>query len=405
MISNKMQRHRFILFSIQREGTVTVSFLAKYLGVSERTIRRDLNDLEGIGRVKCFYGGAEVIRDAEFKLFSGDETSPYKNMKINNNPLKKMDALMSEKNKKNGKVFVLGSFNTDLVYRIANLFTLGQTIQATNCYCLPGGKGSNQAIASVMAEAKTNFAVKLGDDEFAKRAMQFLKGVAFEQLITFEGKNCSTGSAVVMVSENEGDNAIVINPGANQLITDEDVISCYASISESDVFLTQMENNFSAIYMSLKLAKADGIQTILNPAPWKKDVEQLLQFVDYLTPNLTEAESIVGRKLQSTDEIIIAAEEIHNKGVKNVIITLGKEGCWYYNGMLHRHFSSFTAVNIDTSGAGDAFNGAFAARIAAGDNVETAIIYANAFASLAVEREGASNMPSHSAALQRITNS
>lgn len=377
--------------------------MSKFLNVTDRTVRRDLRELEKIGRVKCFHGGAELIENIAFKLYENNLTTLHSPMQIKTSYLEKVnDSMLFNNSDSKGKVFVLGSFNTDLVYRVNNFVTSGQTIQAINSYCLPGGKGSNQAIASVMAEASTSFAVKLGDDEFAKRAVQFLSGVMFEQLITFEGVDCATGSAVVMVSENEGDNAIVIYPGANQLITDEEIESCYASILDSNVFLTQMENNSSAIYMALVFAKTNSIQTILNPAPWRADVESLLQWADYLTPNLTEAEAILGKKLESTEEIRQAAEDIYKKGVKNVIITLGKEGCWYFNGVQHRYFPSFTAVNIDTSGAGDAFNGAFAARIAAGDNVETAIIYANAFASLAVEREGASNMPPHSTVLQRI---
>ncbi|MCE0826787.1 PfkB family carbohydrate kinase [Buttiauxella sp. A2-C2_NF] len=402
-ITYKIQRHKFIMSLILKEKNVQVSSLARYLGVTDRTIRRDLQELESIGRIKCFHGGAELVVNAEHEMYKKGNISLHRDMTLGLISSNIKGILMSElSNECNGKVFVLGSFNTDLVYRVDDFVKSGQTIQATKSYCLPGGKGSNQAVASVMAQAKTHFAVKLGDDEFAKKAIQFLKGIMFEQIINFEADNCPTGSAVVMVSENEGDNAIIIYPGANQMFSEQDIISCYGFISESDVFLTQMENNTSAISQALRFAHASDITTILNPAPWRADVSDLLQWVDILTPNLTEAESIIGGVISTKDDIKNAAENIYNKGVKNVIITLGKEGCWYFNGVNHRHFSAFSAVNIDTSGAGDAFNGAFAARVAKGDDIETAIIYANAFASLAVEREGAANMPPHDAVNKRL---
>lgn len=388
---------------IYKKKVVNVSNLAMHLGVGKRTIRRDLHELEITGRIKCFYGGAELVENAEYEIYKDRNISLHHDIQLNHIGQEIRDKLMSGSSSElNEKVFVLGSFNTDLVYRIDDFAQSGQTIQATKCVCLPGGKGSNQAVACVMAEAKTYFAVKLGDDEFSKKALQYFSGVMFAQLINFEEKYCSTGTAVVMVSENAGDNAIIIDPGANQKITTEEIISCYGYISNSKVFLTQMENNISAISHSLKFAHSSGVVTILNPAPWNKEVISLLQWVDFITPNVTEAESIIGSKIITSDDVKNAAEEIYNKGVRNVIITLGKEGCWYFNGSNHRHFPAFKSINIDTSGAGDAFNGALAARIANGDSIETSIVYANAFASLAVEREGAANMPSHELVIKKL---
>lgn len=402
-ITHKSQRHKFIVSLISKEKNVKTSSLSKYLGVTDRTIRRDLQELENTGKIKCFHGGARLTLNSERELYQKENVSLHRDMETRFANYNFGEVSMSNtQHEKNGKVFVLGSFNTDLVYRVDDFAKSGQTIQATKSYCLPGGKGSNQAVACVMAQAKTHFAVKLGDDEFAQKALQFFQGIIFEQLINFEAKDCATGSAVVMVSENEGDNAIIIYPGANQKFTEEDILSCYGFIGECDVFLTQMENNTPAIAQALRFANESNIKTILNPAPWRDDVLDLLQWVDILTPNLTEAEAIVGYDLKTKDEIKKAAEDIYIKNVKHVIITLGDKGCWYYNGITHQHYPAFSAVNIDTSGAGDAFNGAFAARVSKGDDIETAIIYANAFASLAVEREGAANMPSHDSVQIRL---
>ncbi|WP_448886200.1 PfkB family carbohydrate kinase [Citrobacter telavivensis] len=395
----KSQRHRYIMSEIQRHGRVSVSVLARTLNVVERTIRRDIAELESTGRVKPCYGGAILVNNPEGKLYYNSQVKLYQNMKIDS--LSNFANLNSGR-ESSGGVFIIGSFNTDLVYRIIDFPESGETISAINSCCLPGGKGSNQAIACMMAGARTHFTVKLGDDEFSEKARFFLRGLMLDKLTCFEEKNCATGSAIVMVSEAAGDNAIVINPGANQTISADEIASCYDAISKSDVFLTQMENNVDATELALKFAHACGLITILNPAPWRKEVSNLLHMATIITPNLTEASSIVGFTLDSNDDIRQAAEEIHAQGASNVLITLGKEGCWLFDGKKHRRFSAFPAINIDTAGAGDAFNGALAARLSKGECIESAIIYASAFASLAVEREGASNMPKHEQVLEKI---
>jgi ribokinase len=395
----KTQRHHYILAEAHTHTRVNVSQLARALNVAERTIRRDIHELAKTGRIKACYGGAVLVKNPERDLYDNSQVKLYKNMKTDNTTTNKTRI------KTNGKVFIIGSFNTDLVYRVNDFPHSGETIRSLNSCCLPGGKGSNQAIACSMAGARTHFTVKLGDDEFAQKARLFLSGQMFEQLTSFEQKDCLTGSAIVMVSEIAGDNAIVINPGANQTFSVDEIVSCYKAISNSDVFLTQLENNPDATELALKFAHACGLITILNPAPWREDVTKLLPYTTIITPNLTEASSIVGAALETEEDIRQAAEAIHAQGAQNVLITLGIEGCWLFDSKKHRHFNAFPAVNVDTSGAGDAFNGALAARLADGETIESAIIYASAFASMAVEREGASNMPEHTSVLTKIAGS
>lgn len=397
----KTHRHHYIMSEIQKYGRVSISALAKSLKVTERTVRRDINELANAKRITPCYGGAILVKNPEHGIYGNSQKFLYKNMKINEMISSHSKSIPYKE--RHGKVFIIGSFNTDLVYRVKDFPASGETIQAFNNCCLPGGKGSNQAIACSMTGARAHFTVKLGDDEFAQKAQLFLRGLLFEQLTCFEKENCPTGSAVVMVSEQAGDNAIVINPGANQTFTVEEIVSCYDSISKSDVFLTQMENNPDATELALKFAHSCGLTTILNPAPWRKEVSNLIHLTTIITPNLTEASSIVGKTLETDEEIKLAAEEIHAQGAQNVLITLGKEGCWLFDGKKHRRFSAFPAVNIDTSGAGDAFNGALAARLADGKSIEAAVTYACVFASLAVEREGASNMPKHEEVLRKIS--
>ncbi|MNB74816.1 Ribokinase [compost metagenome] len=392
----KQLRQRFILSELKRQKKITVKSIASTLGVTERTIRRDIHILEKAGIIRIHYGGAELLSEKEASPYKENKLYLHTNMDIN------VFNLTPPVPKKSGRVFILGSFNTDLVYRLQHFPESGETTRALYSCCLPGGKGSNQAVAACMASARTHFAAKVGEDDFAHKARKFLGNVGLEALTLFTQPDVPTGSAVVMVSEEAGDNAIVINPGANQTIGPDEVIACYDAISESDVFLTQMENNPDATAMALKFAHTCGITTIFNPAPWREDVLELLPWATIVTPNLTEAESITGSPIRTEQEIRSAAETIHRLGPQIVIITLGSKGCWLFDGEQHRAFPAFPAVNIDTAGAGDAFNGALAAQLASGKNITTALIYASAFASLAVEREGASNMPEHSAVLERL---
>lgn len=397
MERHKKQRQRFILSEIKTSHSVKVKILAGKLGVTERTIRRDLEELEKTGLLRVRYGGAVLINESISSLYKENYVYLHTNMDITAIP----DSRPPENRK--GKVVILGSFNTDLVYRLQRFPNTGETTQAMNSYCLPGGKGSNQAVACTRAGAHTHFVVKVGEDEFADKAKLFFNGAGLEKITLFTHPKEPTGSAIVLVSEEQGDNAIVINPGANQTFSVDEVVNCYDAISDADVFLTQMENNPEATSLALKFAHACGLITIFNPAPWREEVRELIPFATIVTPNLTEAEAIISTEIITEYDIRQAAEAIFNMGPQFVIITLGSKGCWLFDGKAHLHFSAWPAVNVDTAGAGDAFNGALSARLAYGDSIETAINYASAFASLAVERNGAANMPDNASVIKKMS--
>ncbi len=163
-----------------------------------------------------------------------------------------------------------------------------------------------------------------------------------------------------------------------------------------------MENNFPATLSAMRLARALETQIILNPAPYSDDVLSCLNYVDIITPNETEASLLSGIEVSDLDSAKAAASKIHALGAARVIITMGSRGALLFDGQQYQHIPAFPAVSVDTTGAGDAFNGAFAAAFADGQSVAQAAAYANAFASLAVEREGASNMPTHSQVMTRL---
>ncbi|XNT01367.1 PfkB family carbohydrate kinase [Vibrio splendidus] len=167
----------------------------------------------------------------------------------------------------------------------------------------------------------------------------------------------------------------------------------FSLINDSNVFLTQLENNFEITKLAIEYASRSPALVMLNPAPYSDGVKQIIHLVDILTPNETEAESLTGIEIEDLDSAKIAAEKIYSMGVKVVILTLGSKGSLLFDGKTHQFFEPFKAVVTDTSGAGDSFNGALAANIAQGKSLEYSMKYASAFASLAVERKGASNMP------------
>lgn len=301
----------------------------------------------------------------------------------------------SDENKNPGNVFIIGSYNVDLIYQLNKFALPGQTIEALDTYICSGGKGTNQAIACSNAGAAVHFTVKIGDDAYADNALKHLSAQKFHHLSVLEEKSCATGTAIVMVSEESNDNCIIINPGANGKISASEVESVIPIIKKSRVFLSQLEINLDALLLCIKHAKDCGVMTIINPAPWNELARTMIPYVDILTPNLSEAEDIVGFSISSDDDVRLAAEKIHNMGVNYVVITLGNKGSWFYDGINHHAFSPYPATVLDTSGAGDAFNGSLAARIAQGNSIIDSIEYASCFSALAVERRGASNMPDH----------
>ncbi len=310
---------------------------------------------------------------------------------INANSAPKNSAISS--NTDEIDVYVLGSFNIDIVSCVPHFPKIGQTIRAISTNFLPGGKGSNQASAASKVSQHVHFTVKLGKDEFASKARSYLASTDINTFSIFESETSATGNAVIMVSEDEKNNMIAIDLGANERFTEDEILSELERIKRSKVFLTQLENNFDSTKSAIKLASSTDAVVILNPAPYSEQVKELVEMVDIITPNETEASDLSGVLVKDLESAKQAATIIHSMGAGIVVITMGADGCLLYDGETHTHFEPFKAEVVDTVGAGDSFNGALAASLAKGEQLHDAIRYASAFASLAVERQGASNMP------------
>ena len=293
---------------------------------------------------------------------------------------------------KKSKITVIGSYNTDITVNVPHLPQNGETVIGMSMKFNPGGKGSNQATAAHMAGADVTFIAKVGCDGMERTGFELYEktGMSTENII--RDKNASTGIATIEVDEKTAENRIVVIPGANMAMTAEDISQRESIIAGSDILLLQLETSRESVIEAVRTAKANGVTVVLNPAPFSDVVYDIISDVDIITPNETEAELIAPGH---NGDYRLAAEEMIGMGCKNVIITVGAEGS-YYKGVYGEFKIPAIKVNaVDTTGAGDAFNGALCAALAEGMEMKEAMRFASGYASLSVTRPGAaSSMPS-----------
>ena len=289
-------------------------------------------------------------------------------------------------------ISVLGIFVADLVFFGKDIPSKGQSILGNDFKIGPGGKGSNQAITVAKLGGNIDFITKIGKDSYGEMALNLYKENNVKTVSVLIDNNNPTGVAGIMVDQ-YGNNAINIVPGASGKITDQDIHSNLETIKNSKVFLTQLEIPHDVTINALKLAKENNCITILNPAPAREIAESDFKLIDYFTPNETEAEYYLNQKLDSDEDIKDAASKFLDKGVKNIIITLGEKGSYFANNEQNFFIKSHNLKEkvIDTTGAGDVFNGALAFSLANDTNIKDAILFANKVAGISTTRLGAAN--------------
>ena len=291
-------------------------------------------------------------------------------------------------------IVILGVFVADTAYRAQRQPRLGETILGQSFALGPGGKGSNQSVAAGMAGASVGFITKLGKDPFADMALATWKKAGVTSLATQHADDY-TGAAYIFVDENTGDNAIIVCPGAAATINRSDIDSHAEVIKQCKVLMTQLEQPIDAAEYALACARKAGATTILNPAPAVELPTSMIALCDFVTPNEIEAETITGITVNSPKDAVAAAEALLAKGAGGAIITLGENGCLYHDGSNSVHVPAINAGPVvETTGAGDAFNGGFAAAIAEGRSPLEAIRFGTATAAISVTRPGtAPSMP------------
>lgn len=293
------------------------------------------------------------------------------------------------------KAAVVGSFVADLMARAPHLPEPGETVMGSFFKAGPGGKGANQAAAAKRAGCDLLFSTKIGKDSFGEMALCSFKENGICADYVFETEAAPTGAALISVDEATGQNEIVVVLGACNTFSEADIERLRGALEGCCYLLLQMEINGDATERLIRMAGELGIRVILNPAPVQALKEELYPLLELVTPNEVEAKILTGISCDSLEGCRRAAEEFFRRGVKNVIITLGKRGVYYNDGRVQEVIGNYDVPVVDTTGAGDAFNGGLLAGLSQGMELLEAARYANVVSNLAVTKLGtAPAMPS-----------
>ncbi|NRD75551.1 ribokinase [Shewanella sp. VB17] len=287
------------------------------------------------------------------------------------------------------KLSVVGSINVDHVMQVNKAPCGGQTIEAKHYQIVAGGKGANQAVAAAKLGADVAMIACVGMDAVGEQMKQGLAdmGINIDGVTAISDEN--TGLAMIYV-EDSGENRIGIWPGANGALTEAVIAEYKTTIEGSELLLLQLETPIKSLTLAAKFAKAAGVKVVLNPAPAKELPDALLRNVDIITPNETEAELLTGITIKVLSDASLAAKKLHERfGIEMVLITLGKRGVWLSHKGEGLHIEGFNVDAVDTTAAGDTFNGGFVVGLLEGKSVLDSVRFGQAAAALSVTRIGA----------------
>jgi len=294
-----------------------------------------------------------------------------------------------EANRMSGKhIVVVGSSNMDLVAKAPRIPVPGETLTGTDFFIAPGGKGANQAVAAAKLGANVIFVAKLGKDVFAAKSLENFETVNINTKHIEQLDDIPSGTAVITIDD-DGQNVIIIIPGANAKLTPADVDKAEADIANAAVVVAQLEVPIETVEQAAKVANKNNVPFILDPAPAKPLSDELLELVDIIKPNETEAEILTGIKVTDETTAAEAADALLAKGVKTVIITLGEKGLMLASKETKEMIPGNKVEAVDTTAAGDAFTGSLAYGLANGSSIKDAAAYANVVAAISVTRYGA----------------
>jgi ribokinase len=287
-----------------------------------------------------------------------------------------------------GRILVIGSSNTDMVIKTNKLPSPGETILGGTFLMNPGGKGANQAVAAARLGGKVTFITKRGNDLFGNQAIGLLMREGIETKYVVKDPVLPSGVALITVDAT-GENSIVVAPGSNGNLKEEDVPPSIFESKKYEILMLQLEIPMATVEYSARKATENGMKVILNPAPAASLSDELLRNTWLLTPNETEAGMISGTVITDIPSAERASVIIQERGVKNVIITLGETGAYVKSENYWGLIPGIKVDAIDTTAAGDVFNGALAVALSEGKDLYEAVLFANKAASISVTRMGA----------------
>ncbi|MFB3240131.1 ribokinase [Aeromonas salmonicida] len=292
------------------------------------------------------------------------------------------------------RLVVLGSVNADHVLRVPHFPRPGETLTGHSYQVVPGGKGANQAVAAARLGAPVSFIARIGDDAIGQQMRQGFEQDGIDVSAVELDETLPTGIAIIYVSD-EGENSIGISAEANGALSPAMVKRHEAMIADAHTLLLQLEVPLESVFEAAKLARSHGTRVVLNPAPARPLPADLLALVDLITPNQTEAELLTGVKVSDEASAAQAATRFHQMGISDVMITLGSQGVYCSNARQQQLIPGFRVEAVDTTAAGDTFNGALLAAELAGADFNAAVRFAHGAAALSVTKFGAqSSIPS-----------
>ena len=286
------------------------------------------------------------------------------------------------------KIIVIGSSNVDMVVRTSHLPAPGETILGGEFFMNQGGKGANQAVAIKRLGGNLIFMAKLGNDVLGRQSVGYFKKEGIDTRYIALDEDSASGVALISVDDH-AENSIVVASGANMLLNEQDVDKMLEEMCEGDILLMQLEIPLQTVEYAARKAFGKGVKVVLNPAPARSLPKELFRHLYMVTPNRIEAEMLTGIKIANDADVEKVAEEICAMGVKNVIITLGSKGCLIREEGVSYRIDAFKVEPVDTTAAGDTFNGALCVGLSEGMDLKQAAVMASKASSIAITRMGA----------------